>query len=75
MFEFLEDNCLIEWWSDDFQAWYYGPYRSIIDQGLPLSHTEASDFSVKIPKADVPAVRAKDLEPLISGMADKNIKF
>eukprot|EP01024_Parvocaulis_polyphysoides_P041712 TRINITY_DN38286_c0_g1_i1.p1 TRINITY_DN38286_c0_g1~~TRINITY_DN38286_c0_g1_i1.p1 ORF type:complete len:235 (-),score=23.59 TRINITY_DN38286_c0_g1_i1:336-1016(-) len=31
MFEFLEDNYLLEWWSCDFQAWYYPPFRSIID--------------------------------------------
>eukprot|EP01025_Chloroclados_australasicus_P002265 TRINITY_DN10522_c1_g1_i4.p1 TRINITY_DN10522_c1_g1~~TRINITY_DN10522_c1_g1_i4.p1 ORF type:complete len:229 (-),score=17.29 TRINITY_DN10522_c1_g1_i4:348-992(-) len=32
MFEFLEENYLLEWWSCDFQAWYYTPYRSIVDE-------------------------------------------
>ena len=22
MFEFLEDGCLLEWWEDEFQAWW-----------------------------------------------------
>ena len=46
MFEFLEDNCLLEWWSDEFKAWYYEPYRSVIERGLPLSSTEHMDFSI-----------------------------
>lgn len=47
MFEFLEDNCLIEWWGDEFMAWYYEPYRNIIDQGLSLEVTKEMDFSIK----------------------------
>lgn len=23
VFEFLEDNYLLEWWGDDFRAWFY----------------------------------------------------
>ncbi|CAI5490886.1 unnamed protein product [Closterium sp. Naga37s-1] len=31
MFHFLEDNLMIEWWDCDFQAWYYRPYRDIVE--------------------------------------------
>jgi len=46
MFEFLEDNCLLEWWSGDFKAWYYKPYRTVIEEALPLTATEGADFSI-----------------------------
>ncbi|PNW70996.1 hypothetical protein CHLRE_17g742050v5 [Chlamydomonas reinhardtii] len=46
MFEFLEDNYLLEWWDDTFKAWYYKPYRSMIEAGLPLADTEGRDLSL-----------------------------
>lgn len=52
MFEFLEDNYLLEWWDDTFKAWYYKPYRSVIEAGLPLSDTEGRDFSIAVPAAE-----------------------
>uniref|UniRef100_A0A7R9VL35 Uncharacterized protein n=1 Tax=Chlamydomonas euryale TaxID=1486919 RepID=A0A7R9VL35_9CHLO len=48
MFEFLEDNCLLEWWADEFKAWYYTPYRSVIDRALPLADTARADFSIDV---------------------------
>lgn len=30
LFEFLEENYLLEWWDCDFAAWYYEPYRARI---------------------------------------------
>ena len=48
MFEFLEDNVLIEWWGDEFKAWYYQPYRSVIDRALPLDQTRDADFSIDL---------------------------
>ncbi len=30
MFEFPEENYMIEWWACDFRAWYYEPYRERI---------------------------------------------
>ena len=35
-------------WSGDFRAWYYRPYRSVIEKGVPLPATEAVDFSISI---------------------------
>ncbi|KAK9805617.1 hypothetical protein WJX72_008019 [[Myrmecia] bisecta] len=32
LFEFVEENYMVEWWECDFQAWYYKPYRDRIDQ-------------------------------------------
>ena len=29
----------------EFAAWYYKPYRSIIERNLPLSNTEDADLS------------------------------
>ncbi|GLC58040.1 hypothetical protein PLESTB_001311500 [Pleodorina starrii] len=49
MFEFLEDNCLLEWWDAPFRAWYYQPYRTVIEQGLALRDTEGRDFSTRLP--------------------------
>ncbi len=48
MFEFLEDNCLLEWWADEFKAYYYRPYREIIEAALPLSATSDADFSIDV---------------------------
>lgn len=48
MFEFLEDNYLLEWWDASFAAWYYSPYRSVIERNLPLSATDALAFSIRM---------------------------
>ena len=45
LFEMLEDNVLIEWWGSEFKAWYYKPYREIINNALPLGATDHKDFS------------------------------
>ncbi len=34
LFNFLEDTFMAEWWSGPFEAWYFRPYRKIIDKGL-----------------------------------------
>jgi hypothetical protein len=47
MFEFLEDNYLLEWWGEEFKAWYYRPYRQIIEANAPLEQTAAQDFSMR----------------------------
>ena len=31
LFNFLEDTVMIEWWDGPFEAWFYTPYRDIID--------------------------------------------
>jgi mannose-6-phosphate isomerase-like protein (cupin superfamily) len=31
LFNFLEDTVMAEWWDGPFKAWYYKPYRDIID--------------------------------------------
>ncbi len=31
LFNFLEDTVMAEWWDTAFKAWYYKPYRDIID--------------------------------------------
>lgn len=32
LFNFLEDTVMLEWWGGPFEAWFYKPYRDIIDQ-------------------------------------------
>lgn len=32
LFNFLEDTLMAEWWSGPFEAWYFKPYRSVIDE-------------------------------------------
>ena len=32
LFNFLEDTLMSEWWDGPFEAWYYKPYRDIIDK-------------------------------------------
>lgn len=32
LFEYLEDTVMMEWWDGQFEAWYYKPYRTIIDE-------------------------------------------
>lgn len=34
LFEFIEDNALLEWWDCPYQAWFYEPYRSRIRSSL-----------------------------------------
>ncbi len=31
LFHFLEDTVMMEWWDGPFKAWFYRPYREIID--------------------------------------------
>lgn len=31
LFNFLEDTVMAEWWEGSFEAWYYKPYRNLID--------------------------------------------
>jgi hypothetical protein len=31
LFRFLEDTVMAEWWDGPFRAWYYRPYRKIIE--------------------------------------------
>ncbi len=31
VFNFLEDTLLAEWWDGPFDAWYFKPYRSIVE--------------------------------------------
>jgi|SRR3989344_7873002 len=33
LFNFLEDTLMAEWWNGPFDAWYYRPYRTIIEKG------------------------------------------
>ena len=32
LFNFLDDTVMAEWWDSPFKAWYYKPYRDIIDK-------------------------------------------
>eukprot|EP00850_Spirogloea_muscicola_P000685 SM000002S05765 [mRNA] locus=s2:2059007:2060077:- [translate_table: standard] len=34
LFEFLEESFVIEWWECSFRAWYYKPYRDLIEDVL-----------------------------------------
>lgn len=35
IFEFVEDTCMAEWWEPQgFQAWFYKPYREIVDKSF-----------------------------------------
>jgi hypothetical protein len=36
LFYFPEDSLISEWWDSDFKAWYYRPYREIIEGKAPL---------------------------------------
>jgi hypothetical protein len=31
IFEFITDTILAEWWDGPFQAWYYEPFRNIVE--------------------------------------------
>lgn len=32
LFNFLKDTVMMEWWDGPFEAWFYKPYRDIIDE-------------------------------------------
>ncbi len=42
LFEFLEDNYMVEWWDCDFRAWYYQPYRDRISRAFEAAKVLAS---------------------------------
>mmetsp|Transcript_13846 Transcript_13846/g.19835 ORF Transcript_13846/g.19835 Transcript_13846/m.19835 type:complete len:199 (+) Transcript_13846:98-694(+) len=34
VFEFLEDTVMAEWWDEPFRAWYYIPYRNVVESSF-----------------------------------------
>eukprot|EP01102_Stenamoeba_stenopodia_P020198 TRINITY_DN7796_c0_g1_i1.p1 TRINITY_DN7796_c0_g1~~TRINITY_DN7796_c0_g1_i1.p1 ORF type:complete len:161 (-),score=22.89 TRINITY_DN7796_c0_g1_i1:100-549(-) len=32
LFNFLEESVIAEWWGGDYRAWFYRPYRSIVEE-------------------------------------------
>ena len=36
VFNFLEDSVLAEWWDGPFHAWFYVPYRELVDATLSV---------------------------------------
>lgn len=34
VFHFLEDTVLAEWWDGPFHAWFYEPYRQVVEQSF-----------------------------------------
>lgn len=37
VFEFVEDTVMAEWWDGPFEAWFYEPYRRIVQESLVLA--------------------------------------
>lgn len=42
LFNFLENTVMIEWWDGPFEAWFYKPYRDIIDQQFKENNKKQS---------------------------------
>eukprot|EP00271_Cylindrocystis_brebissonii_P008250 TRINITY_DN22286_c0_g1_i1.p1 TRINITY_DN22286_c0_g1~~TRINITY_DN22286_c0_g1_i1.p1 ORF type:complete len:109 (+),score=15.67 TRINITY_DN22286_c0_g1_i1:102-428(+) len=42
LFEFLEENFMLEWWACPFQAWHYRPYRDLIALEMSKGQTSLS---------------------------------
>lgn len=38
LFEFVEENYMIEWWACDFHAWFFRPYRDMIQKSFSTAH-------------------------------------
>ena len=57
LFEFLEDNYMIEWWDCDFRAWFYKPYRDRI----------AAAFASAKARAGAAAGSANDVQASATG--------
>jgi hypothetical protein len=54
VFEFLEDSVVAEWWDDNqFYAWFYRPYRAIVDASFQTS--DKGRFSHYILSSSTPA--------------------
>lgn len=34
LFNFLEDTIMAEWWDGPFEAWFYKPYRDIVEENF-----------------------------------------
>ncbi|KAK9856847.1 hypothetical protein WJX84_008135 [Apatococcus fuscideae] len=41
IFEFLEENYMVEWWDCPFEAWYYKPYRDRIYTAMRAAGKQA----------------------------------
>lgn len=39
LFEFLEENYMLEWWTCEFAAWYYQPFRDKIEKSFAQQYT------------------------------------
>ena len=40
IFEFLTDTIVAEWWDGPFRAWYYAPYRNIVEASSFISSSK-----------------------------------
>jgi hypothetical protein len=54
IFEFLEDTVIAEWWDRPFHAWFYQPYRRIVQASFQA--TTPGHFSHYIPVDKEPIV-------------------
>jgi len=52
IFEFLEDTVMAEWWDGPFQAWFYQPYRCIVERSFvaaaPTKQKSGRHFSLLV---------------------------
>jgi hypothetical protein len=47
VFEFVTDTIMAEWWDGPFHAWYYEPYRNIVQASfIASSTTRAGSLSI-----------------------------
>lgn len=48
LFNFIEDTVMIEWWDGPFEAWFYKPYRDIIDEQFKKNIKKIKDIKLNL---------------------------
>lgn len=63
VFEFLEDSVIAEWWDGPFQAWFYEPYRKVVQASFVASKGRLARYAIM------------DHHPLSIFRNDKQLQF
>lgn len=61
VFDFYNGDCLLaEWWDGPFAAWYYEPYRTLVEQSFPKTTIATTTTTTKNNDAPVKLTPSSD---------------
>lgn len=65
IFEFITDTILAEWWDGPFQAWYYEPYRNIVQASFTTMNSRGSFSLYKLVSSPMETLTSNTLQEII----------